>query len=204
MKKALLLAALTLSAVPAFAADQCDYTPDKEKFNFGFTAYGFPNKSYDVKDNTFTEYELASESGKLQGASITIKTASVNTHADKRNWDRSGEWPDATLKLRDMNIVNGLFKAFANGDTISAKISGINDKEITLAVTMNDVTKDVAMPYTIEDGVLKAKGTLEIMDFKAEKAWQQFNNICSTSWHQGKTWTDIDIYFSVPVQEKGC
>ena len=69
---------------------------------------------------------------------------------------------------------------------------------------MNAVTKDVAMPYTIEDGVLKAKGTLEIMDFNAEKAWQQFNNICSTSWHQGKTWTDIDIYFSVPVQEKGC
>ena len=31
MKKALLLTALTLSAVPAFAADQCDYTPDKEK-----------------------------------------------------------------------------------------------------------------------------------------------------------------------------
>ena len=53
MKKTLLLTALTLCAAPVFAADQCDYTPDKDKFSFGFTAYGFPNKSYDVKDNTF-------------------------------------------------------------------------------------------------------------------------------------------------------
>ncbi|WP_298046357.1 YceI family protein [uncultured Cardiobacterium sp.] len=203
MKKTLVAFVLALFTAPSFAG-QCDFTPDKDKFAFSFTAYGFPDKSYDVKDNTFTDYELSSESGKLLNAGIVIKTASVDTTADKRNWDRSGEWPDATLHLRNQNIVTGLFKAFANGDTISAKIKAIDEKEITLSVTMNDVTKEVAMPYVVEDGLLKAKGTFDIMDFDAQKAWTQFNNICSSSWHQGKTWTDIDIAFSVPVQEKGC
>ena len=78
MKKTLVAFVLALFTAPSFAG-QCDFTPDKDKFAFSFTAYGFPDKSYDVKDNTFTDYELSSESGKLLNAGIVIKTASVDT-----------------------------------------------------------------------------------------------------------------------------
>lgn len=203
MKKVLLssiLALLTTSVI----AGECNYTPDKDQFSFGFTAYGFPDKSYDVKDNTFTEYQLSSESGKLLNASIDIKTASVDTTADPRNWDRSGEWPEPTLKMRNQNIINGLFKNFTDGESIKATISGITSSDIELSVTMNGVTKTVTMPYTVTDGVLNAKGTLDLADYNTDAAMQAFNAICSSSWHRGKTWTDVDIYFSVPVAESSC
>lgn len=185
-------------------AAQCDYTADKSGFKLGFTGFGFPDKSYDVKNNTFTSFKIESSEGKLLNGSITIDTKSVDTTADKRNWDRNGEWPAATLTLRNSNIANGLFGNFSDGGAIKATVTAIEADALTLSVAMNGATKEVKMPYKVENGVLNAKGNIDLMDFNAGDALKAFAAVCTNAWHRGKTWTDVEIYFSVPVSETGC
>lgn len=203
MKK-VLTCSIALSFIGAAFAGECDFTPSPDEFTYGFTGYGFPDKSYVVENNTFSDYALASDSGKLLGATIDIQTASVDTSADPSNWDGSGEWPEATIMVRNQNIATGLFGNFVDGETIKAEIADIDAEKVVLAVTMNGVTQNVDMPYSISDGVLSAKGTLDLVDFNTDEAMEKFAAICSAAWHQGKTWTDVDIYFSVPVAESAC
>lgn len=203
IKKMILLGTL-LGMGAAVQAASCDYTPDPKGFQLGFTAYGFPDKSYDVKNNTFKDFHLDSSTGKLLNGSIVINTQSVDTSADKRDWSRKKNWPDATIKIRNQNIANGLFKLFSDQGKIQAKVTAIHAKTLDLSVTMNGVSKTVPMKYTVKNGVLEAKGKVELTDFNTAKALQNFAKICSAVWHKGKTWTDVDIAFSVPVKEKGC
>ncbi|UJF24427.1 YceI family protein [Suttonella sp. R2A3] len=203
MKK-MLAGSMALCTMGSALAAQCDFTPSPDQFAYGFTGYGFPDKSYVVENNTFSDFELASESGKLLGATINIKTASVDTSADPGNWDKSGEWPEATILVRNQNIATGLFGNFVDGESIKAEIAEIDGEKVVLAVTMNGVTQNIDMPYTVADGVFNAKGTLDLVDFDTAEAMEKFAAICSAAWHQGKTWTDVDIYFSVPVAESAC
>ncbi|WP_415889255.1 YceI family protein [Neptuniibacter sp. SY11_33] len=200
MKKTLFAVATLLAANVAHAS--CDYTPDKEGFNYSFTAYGAKDKSYVVTQNTFKTYELASESGKLLGATIEIDATSLDTSKDMNNGG-GGLWPENLAQVRNGNVVNGLFNNFANPGKISGKISAIDKAAVSLDLTMNGETRTISMPYSIAEGSLSAKGTLDILDFNAADAFKMFSNICR-SWHKGKSWSDVDIMFSVPVKENGC
>lgn len=69
---------------------------------------------------------------------------------------------------------------------------------------MNDVTKVVPMKITEKNGHLLAKGTLDIIkDFNGGSAFEKFGRICTQAFHQGKTWTDVDIEFEVDAK-KSC
>ena len=183
-------------------ANKYNFTPDVSKFKFGYTSYGFPDKSYDVKNNTFTDYQTISADGKLLNASIVIDTKSVDTFADKRNWARDGEWTDSVINMRNQNIANGLFAHFSDDGKINTSIKEIQQKNIILSLKMNGVERLVTMVYQVKKGVLEAKGRIDLLDFNTKKALQYFAIVCTNVWHRGKTWTDIDIYFSVPVKEK--
>jgi len=200
MKKTLFVVATLLAANVAQAS--CDFTPDQAGFSYSFTAYGAKDKSYVVTQNTFTKYEVASASGKLLGATIDIDATSVDTSKDMNNGG-GGLWPDNLAAVRNGNVVNGLFNNFANPGKISGKISAIDKEKVSLDLTMNGETRTIAMPYSVSEGALSAKGTLDILDFNGAEAFKQFAAICR-SWHKGKSWSDVDITFSVPVKENGC
>lgn len=202
MKKGLLLAALAATSIN-LAHASCDYTPNKDDFAFSFTAYGAPDKSYVVTKNTFTEYELASSTGKLVGASIEIDTNSLDTSHDL-NDGNGGLWSDSFPMIRNSNVINGLFNNFVNPGKITATVKSIDATTVQLEVTMNGETKVVPMEYKVEAGKLAANGTLEIMDFNGSEAFAMFEAICTLAFHQGKSWSDIAIEFSVPVTEVGC
>jgi len=199
-KSNLIAATLCLFAVtPSFA--DCTYKPDQEGFNMSFNAYGAPDKSYIVKDNIFKDYTLTSESGLLNGASIEINTASLDTSATNNN-GTGGEWPAMFLTMRDTNVINSFFNKFKKSpEKIMATISAVNEDSLDLDVTMNGVTKTLPMSFTVEGGKLVAEGKLEILDF-APKAFKSLATTCS-GFHQGKSWSDIDLKFQVPV-EKSC
>lgn len=180
----------------------CDFTPDKEGFGFSFTAYGAKDKSYVVTQNTFTQFELASESGKLLNASIDIDATSLDTSKDLNN-GQGGQWPENLAAVRNGNVVNGLFNNFVNPGKVMAKIGAIDASSISLDVTMNGETRTVPMNYSVADGKLTAEGTLDILEFNGADAFKKFSRICR-SWHKGKSWSDVAIQFSVPVAEKGC
>lgn len=193
---------LSMIALPALAS-QCDFTPDKTGFDFSFTAFGAPDKSYVVSGNRFTEYELASESGKLLNATIAIDAQSLDTSHDLSN-GMGGEWPDSIPPVRNGNVVTNLFMNFANPGKIDAKIAQIDANKLDLAVTMNGETRTVPMDYEVVDGQLTAKGTLDILEFNASEAFKKFEAVCTTIWHKGKTWSTVDITFTVPVEEASC
>lgn len=196
----LITAALCLFAVTPCFAD-CSYKPVQEGFGMSFTAYGAPDKTYIVKDNIFKDYTLTSESGLLKGASIELNTASLDTSATKNNGS-GGEWPAAFIPMRDNNVINYFFNKFKHSpNKIVATISAVNEDSLNLDVTMNGVSKTLPMSFTVENGNLVAQGKLEILDF-APKAFKSLAAMCG-GFHQGKSWSDIDLKFHVPV-EKSC
>ncbi|WP_420554120.1 hypothetical protein [Neptuniibacter marinus] len=131
-----------LTSVTAQAS--CDYTPNKDEFAFSFTAYGAKDKSYAVTNNTFTKYELSSESGKLLNAAIDIDATSLDTSSDLNN-GQGGLWPESMASVRNNNVVTGLFNNFVNPGKVMAKIGALDASVVGLDVTMNGETNRVPM-----------------------------------------------------------
>ncbi len=124
----------------------------------------------------------------LTGSSVNIVVASV----------------DSNNKGRDEKLLNAFFKQMTGPD-ISATIrslksdSGANTGIVTVAVVMNGVTRDVPMKYSYADNTLSASGVIDLTDFKAQAALKSINTACYAL-HQGKTWSDVDIGFTMSVK----
>jgi hypothetical protein len=96
---------------------------------------------------------------------------------------------------------------------ITAKIVDIKaDKRVrgkpktgvmSVAVTMNGITKNVPMNYTFNKGDLSATGNIDILDFSANKALSSINKACFDL-HEGKTWSDVAIGFATNIKFELC
>jgi len=124
----------------------------------------------------------------LSGSSVNIAVASV----------------DSNNKGRDEKLLNAFFKQMAGPD-ISATVrslksdGGADTGIVTVAVVMNGVTRDVPMKYSYADNTISASGVIDLMDFKAQAALKSINTACYDL-HQGKTWSDVEIGFTMPVK----
>ncbi len=143
-------------------------------------------KTLDFKNTTKSAKTL---NDLLAGSSVNIDVASV----DSKNHGR------------DVKLTNLFFKQMA-GPNITAKIISLkHDKDarkkgiVTISVLMNGVTRDVPMYYSFSNGTLSANGVIDLMDFNANKALMSINKACYTL-HQGKTWSDVNIGFSMNIK----
>ena len=125
----------------------------------------------------------------LAGSTVNIEVASV----------------DSKNAGRDVKLLEQFFKKMSGPD-IKAKILSLKrDKDarktgiVTIAVTMNGVSKEVPMRYSFSEGVLSAHGVIDLVDFNATPALQSINKACFAL-HQGKTWSDVNIGFSMKIQ----
>ncbi len=60
--------------------------------------------------------------------------------------------------------------------------------------------KRFEMAYAVNNkGVLTAKGKLDVLDFNTSNAFEQFGKLCTVAFHQGKTWSEVGLQFSVAV-----
>jgi len=124
----------------------------------------------------------------LAGSMVNIDVASV----------------DSKNPGRDVKLLNAFFKKMA-GPNIKAKVISLKrDKDarksgiVVTSVTMNGVTKTVPMRYTFNNGVLSANGVVDLIDFNATPALQSINKACFDL-HQGKTWSDVNIGFTMKI-----
>jgi len=124
----------------------------------------------------------------LVGSTVNIDVASV----------------DSKNPGRDVKLLNAFFKKMA-GPHIKAKIISLKrDKDarksgiVMTSVTMNGVTKEVPMRYAFNNGVLSANGVIDLIDFNASPALQSINKACFDL-HQGKTWSDVNIGFTMKI-----
>lgn len=125
----------------------------------------------------------------LAGSSVNIEVASV----------------DSNNEGRDEKLLNDFFKQMAGPDIKAEIVTLERDKEAkktgiaTVAVTMNSVTRNVPMKYSFSNGKLSADGVIDLLDFKASKALQSINTACYDL-HQGKTWSDVAIGFTMEIK----
>ena len=135
---------------------------------------------------TFTKSQNGTKDLKslLLNSSVKIDTKSVNSNN----------------KTRDQKLIKSFFDLMKN-ETILAKIVDIDDKTVTIKLTMNDITKDIPLRYSYEDGKLKASGVIDLFDFQASKALSSINKACYEL-HKGKTWNDVTIGFEIAIECK--
>jgi len=119
-------------------------------------------------------------------ATVHIDTGSVNTEN----------------KERDKTLVTAFFKHMIDGQYIDAIIKRVDlDKqELSVEITMNDVSQSIYMPYTFDNKRLKADGKIDLLNFLASPALSSINEASSQK-GKGKVWSDIDIAFELVLKE---
>jgi len=180
----LLLFALILNA------QQCHFETDGA-LHVKWTAYKAPGK-FPV-EGTF----LAVSSNFEKSASSIVKLL------DKRRVYIQTRMVDTGISERDVKLVQFFFNLF-EGQKIQADVLSVegNDTEGKLLVDifMNGKTKKIPMQYIYEKEKLKANGTIDLADFNALPGLRSITISCYDM-HQGKTWQDVAIAFSIDVQK---
>ena len=115
---------------------------------------------------------------------------------------------DSNNPGRDEKLLKFFFNVMAGPD-IQAEVVDIKAHKvergkpklgvITIAVTMNGVTKRVPMNYRYYDGKLSAAGIIDLFDFQGKSALASINKACFDL-HQGKMWNDVEIGFSMNIK----
>lgn len=130
------------------------------------------------------------------GSSIVIDTASVNSK-------NSG---------RDVKLVKFFFEKMSSRNIMAKIIDIKSDKRVrgkpktgvmSVAVTMNGVTRNVPMSYIFNKGDLRASGNIDLLDFSASTALNAINKACFDL-HKGKTWSDVTIGFQTNIKFELC
>lgn len=179
MKK--IMCATVLLTLSAFA--DCTYQSDSTKVTWkAFKTYEKIGVGGSF-DHVVVQPKSASNiEALLVGSNVKIDTASINSGNPGR---------DATL-------VNSFFKS-QNINTITAKIISTKDSKALTDITMNNVTKTIPLPYTVQEGKITAKGTIDLGDFTMLPSVQSINKAC-LGLHAGKTWQDVEIGFEIPTK----
>lgn len=115
---------------------------------------------------------------------------------------------DSNNPGRDEKLLKFFFNVMAGPD-IKAEVVDIKAQKvergqpklgiITIAVMMNGITKKVPMNYRYFDEKLTASGTIDLFDFQGQSALASINKACFDL-HQGKTWSDVAIGFSMNIK----
>lgn len=163
---------------------------DASKIEMYWVGYKLANKT--AVKGTFKDvaYKLKKNQGSiadmLKGATATIALNKLHTGNP----------------ASEKNLTEGFFSKFATPE-ISVKITqvmeGENQGTLLAKVTMNKKSQLIPMQYVIADGKLQAKGVLDILGFKLNKALESLIKTCGEL-HKGYTWTQVEIGFSAPLQ----
>lgn len=145
--------------------------------------------------------------GHFTSAALTApvsKAADLNVLLSGTGADITVASVDSSNKGRDEKLLNSFFKQMAGPD-IKAKIIKLDSGDTTtsgtatVSITMNGVTRNVPMKYGFNDGKLRAEGVIDLIDFKAQNALTSINTACYDL-HQGKTWSDVNIGFTMDIK----
>lgn len=102
---------------------------------------------------------------------------------------------------RDSRLIQFFFNLM-QAQMLEGKITALNGNEtsgtLTCDITVNRRVQSVPLKYTVEEGVLKARGVIDLKDFKALDALVSLNRACYTE-HAGKTWQDVTVGFEMII-----
>ncbi len=183
-------------------ANTCTYEVQKDSTQVGWTAYKTSQKV--AVQGSFPKAAISGPSSKkelkalLEGAKADI---SLNEVADIHT-----ENPG-----RDNTLFSFFFSLFKDKKVKASveKVKGSDTEgDFELKLSMNGVTKAVSMHYIRDNaGKLEAKGELDILDYKLDKAHESLNKACNVL-HKGadgvsKTWTNVGLRLT-SIITKNC
>lgn len=173
---------LTMFSAQLFAGnEQCSYSYDAASSKVGFEAFKTYKKA-GVKIG-FDKVEITPSTkettvlGQVVGASFTIDTQTVNSANPVRD-----------EKLKSMFFMNGK-KAL----TIVGKVIDSKDDFVNVEFVIGGKKMVVPLKYTITDNKFEAKGTIDMLDFGLSSNLKKINKAC-LDLHEGKTWSDVNIF----------
>lgn len=176
----------------------CFYTYEAGNTEMSFTAFKFLSKV--GVDGTFTEINVeGGEKNKdakalIEGLSFNIPITSLSTNAEKRD-----------EKIRTF------FFGEINTEVISGKVKSLDDAtgKATLAVTMNEMTKDVVGDYTLNDNAFSFDAVIDVLNWDSQAGIDALNKECKevhTDFANGDTesklWTDVVISISTELKKE--
>ena len=174
------------------AAEKCTYSLDSKDVKMQWTAYKTTEKA-GVK-GTFTKVSLV---GKTSATSLGALAEGLSMELDGASVESGNAGRNVTIK-------QFFFEKFAPAFGIKASVSKFEGDDtkgkIHIAINLNGVTKTLPFAYTVQDGVLEAKGTMLMPDFSLKAAFDSLHNACGTL-HTGKdgvpkTWEDVELMVS--------
>ncbi len=121
----------------------------------------------------------------LQGATVKLSLANLDAHNPTKN-SNIAEYFVANLSAKEIN----------------AKIVSADEKQLTVAITLNKRTQNIPMSYTIKNSKIIANGVIDALDFDLVPALRTLNK--NVSGHKNKGWNDISIAFEMPFTTATC
>ncbi|MFM7024306.1 MAG: YceI family protein [Flavobacteriales bacterium] len=172
----------------------CTYSYDSSATEIGFGAFKFTEKK-EVK-GSFLSFDVTGtkESDTLlnvfSAAKFTVSVASVSTG------DIS----------RDYKIKTNFFGTMDSTTLMTGWVKSVDtdSSRVIVAFKINNVEKDLVLNYTVSGDELELKGSLSLLDYKAQKSVDALNKACKDL-HKGtdgvsKTWSDVNIYIKTKLK----
>ncbi len=178
----------------------CTYSYDPEATTIGFGAFKFTEKK-EVKGG-FLKFSV--DSTKEDSHPFAVIAGAV--------FKIDIEGLDTKDQARDFNIKSSFFAKMDSTSFITGRVKelGLNDGDSSTAfviLKINNIEKEIELHMSLEGDVLSLTGTINLNDFKAQKALASLNNTCKEL-HRGSdgksvTWPEVNIYVSTTLV-KNC
>ncbi len=178
----------------------CTYSYDSSATTIGFGAFKFTEKK-EVKGG-FLKFEVEGTKedtiafNVIEEASFKIDIEGLNTKD----------------QARDFNIKSTFFAKMDSTSFITGHVKGLIKGEkgpdsVNVQVRMNNIEKGVHLALNLNGQELSLTGTINLNDFKAQKALTSLNKTCKDL-HKGSdgksvTWPEVNIYVSTTLK-KNC
>ncbi|MBN2896952.1 MAG: YceI family protein [Campylobacterales bacterium] len=143
--------------------------------------------------------------GSFVGVSSDIpkEATSLNTLLEGRKVFVQLKTVESGLAERDTKLLQFFFN-WLEGQTAEATVLSLSGegKEgiIKIALRLNGKTVEVPLRYAMVENLLEARGVIDLADFGALGALSSINKACYEL-HEGKTWQDVGIGFTLGVTE---
>jgi len=135
--------------------------------------------------------------GKTEAKSIQELLLKSRVQLEVNNVDTKDPFRDAKLVQFFFNMMQGA--------VIDADIKSINGSDrkgkLIVNVGMNNKAIDVPLQYEVKDGLFRAKGILNLIDFNAQEPLKMLTLNCYAP-HEGKTWEDVAVGFSFEIKKR--
>lgn len=177
----------------------CIYSIDYNAIQFEWTAFKATEKL--AVKGTFDEIAVKNHREKgdlddiLNETEFMIALNSINSQNEER---------DEKLKkfffgnLSNNEYFKGVTSQYEGNDT---------EGKVIIELHINEIGQNVSMKYKIDQGRIHFDGKLNLLEWETQNSLDALNTACEDL-HKGadgisKTWADMDIAFSFPI-EKNC